>query len=597
MSTIIKCCLVGFLTVCHTLGPYYLSAQDWFRTGSEPGKYDMGGDPTIEHGSENPAFIRSNTTNIEGFGSWATSISAAPYRNQAISVSAYVQSTEVQDWASLWLRVDGDDGSLTFDNMLWRSIQGSTDWQKYQVTLDVPEESTRIFFGALLVGEGTLLFDGLEITDAPRTWIPQKTPENVHAFCIDAVGEEMVWAGGVEGKFLRTTNGGVTWTQGSIPGADSLIVNSIVAVDDLTAYVAAQSFDLNRSDARIYKTIDGGLEWDLQYRNTKKGAFFNSIAFWDAQHGIAISDPVEGAFLVVTTTDGGLTWKETPKEAIPEPQPGEIAGFGDLGGTTLTVTSDQHAWFGTALVDSSGGSIRIFRTNDRGQSWTAVSTPWDSTEIFRGVTTICFPDTSFGMAGSAYQELGESLLVTYDGGRTWTINDSFPMINPSTIAIVPHSTSDILVTSLQGSAISTDKGVTWQELSTQPHTGLSLVNANVGWAVRAFDGEISKFAPSETTSTRSVVAAQVSKQLSLEPIFPNPFRGSATIEFTIPKMHHVRLEILDIRGRMMQLIAKETYYPGTHQVAFEFSDHPPGVYFVRMNAGDFTTSRRVTFIP
>ena len=321
MKTLPRYYLIGLLMSCILDSPH-LVAQDWFPTGSEPGKYDMGGDPTVEHDSDNPAFVISNASNIMGFGSWATRIDAEPYHDKAITITAYVKSENVQNWAGIWLRVDGIGGSLTFDNMGTRPITGTTDWQPYEVTLDVPAESTFILFGLLLDGNGSVWFDGLKITDAPRTWIPQKTPEDIHAFCIDAIDEEVVWAGAVGGKFLTTTDGGGNWSQGSISGADSLIVNSIVAIDHITAFATAQSFDQNRSDARIYKTSDGGSTWVLQYQNTKASAFFNAIAFWDAQHGIGISDPVDGAFLVVTTNDGGDTWTEVPKGALPEPQAG-----------------------------------------------------------------------------------------------------------------------------------------------------------------------------------------------------------------------------------------------------------------------------------
>ena len=52
-------------------------------------------------------------------------------------------------------RIDGPhQGSLGFDNMQNRPIKGTTDWRKYEVVLDVPQESVAIALGILLSGKG-----------------------------------------------------------------------------------------------------------------------------------------------------------------------------------------------------------------------------------------------------------------------------------------------------------------------------------------------------------------------------------------------------------------------------------------------------------
>jgi hypothetical protein len=54
------------------------------------------------------------------------------------------------------MRVDKEAKQLAFDNMQGRPIKGTTDWKKYDVVLDVPQEATGIFFGVLLSGSGTV---------------------------------------------------------------------------------------------------------------------------------------------------------------------------------------------------------------------------------------------------------------------------------------------------------------------------------------------------------------------------------------------------------------------------------------------------------
>ncbi len=61
-------------------------------------------------------------------------------------------------------------------------------------------------------------------------------------------------------------------------------------------------------NSRIYKTEDGGLNWQIQFINRDSSAFYDCFAFWDRKSGLAFSDNVGGKFPYVTTLDGGITW-------------------------------------------------------------------------------------------------------------------------------------------------------------------------------------------------------------------------------------------------------------------------------------------------
>ncbi len=62
------------------------------------------------------------------------------------------------------MRVDGPQNrqSLAFDNMQDRPIRGTTDWVRYAIVLDVPNEAVTIAFGALLSGSGQIWMDDLQ---------------------------------------------------------------------------------------------------------------------------------------------------------------------------------------------------------------------------------------------------------------------------------------------------------------------------------------------------------------------------------------------------------------------------------------------------
>jgi hypothetical protein len=81
---------------------------------------------------------------------------ADKYGGQRVRFSAYVKTEKIQDWAGLWMRVDKNSASVSFDNMADRPLKGTTDWQNYQVVLDVPQAATGIYFGILLTGPGAV---------------------------------------------------------------------------------------------------------------------------------------------------------------------------------------------------------------------------------------------------------------------------------------------------------------------------------------------------------------------------------------------------------------------------------------------------------
>ena len=88
---------------------------------------------------------------------------ADDYRGKRVRLSGYVKSELVEPWAGLWMRVDGPNGKmLSFDNMENRPIVGTTDWQKCEIVLDVPEDSAQIAIGIVLSGKGQVWLSNVQ---------------------------------------------------------------------------------------------------------------------------------------------------------------------------------------------------------------------------------------------------------------------------------------------------------------------------------------------------------------------------------------------------------------------------------------------------
>ena len=135
--------------------------KGWFAAGSHPKDYEMSTDPKVTHEGKASASLKCVAAKPEGFGTLMQGFQADAYRGKRVRMSAFVKSSEVSGWSGLWMRVDGTDQgrSLAFDNMQDRAIRGTTEWTKYEVVLDVPEQAQYIAFGVLLNGAGQVWFD------------------------------------------------------------------------------------------------------------------------------------------------------------------------------------------------------------------------------------------------------------------------------------------------------------------------------------------------------------------------------------------------------------------------------------------------------
>jgi photosystem II stability/assembly factor-like uncharacterized protein len=277
-----------------------------------------------------------------------------------------------------------------------------------------------------------------------------------------AVSGSVVWASGRGGIYARSTDGGVTWTAGVIPGADSVVLVDVAALDQETACVLATSFDGGLG--RIYRTANGGRTWTLTYEREREGVFFDGMAFWDAHRGIAFGDPLGGAFLIVRTEDGCASWTEVPRSGIPDALEGEAAFAAS--GTAIAVAGKRDAWFGTG-----GGSMaRVFRTGDGGLTWQAVMTPLAG-GVATGIFGVAFRDTLHGIAvGGNYQQpdsAAPNVLRTSDGGLTWTLaGRSAPVGVRYGVAYLPGSRQTAVAVGPTGYGITRDDGRTWVALDT-----------------------------------------------------------------------------------------------------------------------------------
>ncbi|MDR2038644.1 MAG: peptidase S41 [Bacteroidales bacterium] len=133
----------------------------WFKWGTA--SFDIKIDSVVKHSGKYALRIESNTEDPgNGFGCPARNI-PAKYAGSNITVKAFMKAEELERPIGLMLRIDGDAGSLQFDNMQQRGIKGSGEWEEYSVTLPLPEKAKTIFIGAILSGKGKLWIDDFQV--------------------------------------------------------------------------------------------------------------------------------------------------------------------------------------------------------------------------------------------------------------------------------------------------------------------------------------------------------------------------------------------------------------------------------------------------
>ena len=234
-------------------------------------------------------------------------------------------------------------------------------------------------------------------------------PINLIAF----ISQSTLYASSLTGNnslFYVSGNGGINWEeQSTVPG-------QIVALDFINAtdgYALSEPGSGGAIGA-LYATMDGGRSWKL----ASNGEFF-AINFTSPTDGIALvsSNPL-GTARVVSTTDGGLTWRPLSGQTFPS-----------VNGGILSFTSPQVGWMATASEPGAGSETKsLYETTNGGITWTIRS----STAIPSSSTSGSPPNTGLPMGGylsslkftsatTGYMGLDRgAVLRTTDSGLKWS---------------------------------------------------------------------------------------------------------------------------------------------------------------------------------
>jgi photosystem II stability/assembly factor-like uncharacterized protein len=304
-------------------------------------------------------------------------------------------------------------------------------------------------------------------------WVKQTVNTTASFRGLSVVNEKVIWASGTGGTVIKTTNGGKKWNVMTVPGAEKLDFRDIEAFDANTAYILSIG---NGESSRIYKTTDAGKTWKEQFRNKNEKAFFDAIACWDRKNCIAMSDPVDGRYLLITTIDGGTKWEPTPTVTAPEAKDGEAA-FAASGTCLIT-----FGMSGAYLV-SGGSDARVFRSFTRGQTWVASETSFAKGAPGSGIFSIAMQSNLIGVVvGGNYEKPGEAkdnLAFTTDGS-SWTNRTG---LSGYRSAVTYTDQKTLIAVGTNGTDISNNGGKTWTKIGKEDLNAVAAKGKKAVWAV------------------------------------------------------------------------------------------------------------------
>jgi photosystem II stability/assembly factor-like uncharacterized protein len=333
-------------------------------------------------------------------------------------------------------------------------------WQMPQPAAGLVDVTFASAHDVWAVGVGGVI---LHSTDAGQTWAAQQSGTLDDLDSVSFADAQHGWAAGGTtvddpgpNVVLATTNGGATWTDRSPSGLAKTLTNVSFA-DDQHGWAGTTS-------GFAVRTTNGGVTWTTKRVGAAKGEL--DVSFVSAAKGWATED----GRVLWRTTNGGAAWSVVHRFASP--------GIVDF-------TDASHGW--AALV-SAGQSIStsILTTSDAGAHWRTAhrfANAWSFG--FRATTRL---DAAFVGAvtdGSMVSDplAGSSTLsATTDGGKSWTTRHIGRALAPTAIA----GRGSALCAVGEGIAASADAGASWRAASSGQHYWINdgvAVSASDLWAV------------------------------------------------------------------------------------------------------------------
>ena len=192
-------------------------------------------------------------------------------------------------------------------------------------------------------------------------------------------------------------------------------------------------------------------------------------------------------------------------------------------------------------------------------------------------------------------------LVKFDG-ETWTVyNTSNSDIPTNTLSFIRIDENDNKWIG-SGSGLIKFNGQTWSVFNTSnspiPDNGISSIAIDsVGniWIGTSYGAAVYREEGVVLTAVKSNKTTSVDGY-SLLQNYPNPFNPTTTISYQIPKTGLVSLKVYDVLGREVAILVNEEKTFGKYKVEFNGSKLSSGIYLYRIQAGNYSSVKKMVLI-
>ena len=359
--------------------------------------------------------------------------------------------------------------------------------------------------------------------------------------------------------YIRSTDGGTNWdlVNSGLPfGSYFFAINPLN--DDLFASVGNN----------IYRSINNGDNWFLQDSTTFNAGTGRLIV--NKQGILFVSRDT-----LRRSTDNGKTWTIV-QNGLP---------YGQL--QDLRVHSN-----GDIYLARKGDWI--YRSSNNGDNWVKLTSPTINTPPGLDADAI-----AFGTGGEIYEgDDGAGFFRSTNNGSSWEqLSNGLP--NTFVWAIAVNNQGHVFAgMASNGIYRSTNGGVTWDSINTGLSSSsreiYSLLITPSGYIFAGTTGGIYR-SVQPVTDVGGDLKNPVTQYL-LTQNYPNPFNPSTVIRYQTPYQSKIILKIYNLLGLEVATLENAVRQKGTYEVEWNASALPSGVYFYRLQAGNFSETKKLILL-
>lgn len=416
---------------------------------------------------------------------------------------------------------------------------------------------------------------------------------NISPLSMSLVSNQVIWLRVFENntmKWCRSEDGGINWQIGSFNlGSQNLIVGQIESVSASKAYITAFSTSNSPAIGGVWVTEDGGQNWTKQITAFASSAspFPNFIHFFDENNGVVMGDSQNGNdFEIYITTNGGQNWILVDGNNIPN------ISSDEYGYTDLYEARGNSLWFGT-------NKGRIFKSDDRGQHWSAHQSPIENFDNPETGGRFAFKNSLDGLLATRNSNLWE----THDGGQTWSI-----LTNGMTtdrcynegIVYVPNTNNayygygEIFSTPERSSTYTLDGGNSWANLNNEtPNVEVSgalkflsgTVGYCIGYAIDSPTVTTKLYKLTDPLNRLNGALATTPFEKNIIKLAPNPTKDFISISGS--KISTI--SVTDLTGKTIKSLS---YFP-SDKIEVDMTSLESGIYVIKISdtSGKVTTEK------